>query len=85
MKKKISDVTIITKNLFHTPTQFSQFIEELASTGKRPLMETLLDYCQKNDIDIESTNKLVSRSLKEKLRTEAIDNNLLPKANRSLM
>jgi hypothetical protein len=46
-------------------------------------MDILLEYCSKNDIEIESVNKLLSSSLKDKLEAEAQDLNLLKvKANK---
>jgi hypothetical protein len=80
--EKLTDVFIITKK-FNTPTEFSQHIERRAVHTKSTCMDILLDYCVTNDIEIESVNKLLSTSLKDKLQAEAQDLNLLKvKANK---
>jgi len=45
--------------------------------SKSSCIDILIDYCVKNDIEIESVNKLLSSSLKQKLEVEAQDLNLL--------
>ena len=80
--EKLTDVFIITKK-FNTPSEFSQHIERRAVHTKSTCMDILLDYCVTNDIEIESVNKLLSTSLKDKLQAEAQDLNLLKvKANK---
>lgn len=76
-KKKISDVGIITKKKFATASEFSQFIEKDAVDKKQGLMETILDFCEKNEIDVEVVSKLITRSLKEKIRYEAESLNMI--------
>ena len=75
-KQKPTDVFLITKK-FKTSSQFSQFIEKEAVLSKSSCIDILIDYCVKNDIEIESVNKLLSSSLKQKLEVEAQDLNLL--------
>jgi hypothetical protein len=80
--EKLTDVFIITKK-FNTPSEFSQHIERRAVHTRSTCMDILLDYCVTNDIEIESVNKLLSTSLKDKLQAEAQDLNLLKvKANK---
>ena len=79
---KVTDVFVITKK-FNTPTEFSQHIERRAVHTKSTCMDILLEYCTSNDIEIESVNKLLSVSLKDKLQAEAQELNLLKvKANK---
>jgi len=79
---KLTDVYIITKK-FNTPSEFSQHIERRAVHTKSTCMDILIDYCVSNDIEIESVNKLLSTSLKDKIEAEAQDLNLLKvKANK---
>lgn len=73
---KLTDVFIITKR-FNTPTEFSQHIERKAVYTKSSCIDILIEYCTTNDIEIESVNKLLSSSLKQKLEAEAQDLNLL--------
>ena len=80
--EKLTDVYVITKK-FNTPSEFSQHIERRAVHTKSTCMDILLDYCLTNDIEIESVNKLLSTSLKDKIQAEAQDLNLLKvKANK---
>ena len=80
--EKLTDVFIITRK-FNTPSEFSQHIERRAVHTKSTCMDILLEYCSSNDIEIESVNKLLSSSLKEKIEVEAQDLNLLKvKANK---
>jgi len=80
--EKLTDVFVITKK-FNTPSEFSQHIERRAVHTNSTCMDILLEYCVKNDIEIESVNKLLSSSLKDKLEAEAQDLNLLKvKANK---
>ena len=75
-EKKVSDVFLITKE-FHTSTEFSQYIEKMAYNTSSPCMDMVVDYCIKKDIEIESMSKYLTSSLKEKIKNEALDLNLL--------
>jgi Phage late-transcription coactivator len=77
-KLKLSDAYVITKQ-FTSASEFSQFIEKQAVQSKHGYMDVIIDFCQRNDIDVESISKLITRSLKEKIRVEATDKNLLTK------
>lgn len=65
----ISESYLITRE-FHTPNDFSMHIEKYSVEHKCTLMESIIDYCEKSSIDVESIAPLVSKSLKEKLRIE---------------
>ena len=73
---KLNDVLIITKQ-FQSAADFSVYIEKRAIEGKQSLMDTIIDHCQKNQIDLEAVPKLITRSLKEKIRGEAEDRKLM--------
>jgi len=75
-KDKITDVFLITKK-FNSSIEFSQFIERKSKYTNTSCMDILIDYCLGNEIEIESVNKLLTASLKEKIQTEAQDLNLL--------
>jgi hypothetical protein len=42
-------------------------------------MDAVIQYCTEVDIDIESISKLINQSLKDKIQTEAEDQNYLKK------
>lgn len=60
---------------------FSQKMESFAKKSNLGLMEAILAYCEKYEIEIEAISGLISQNLKSKLREEAEELNLLPKAN----
>jgi hypothetical protein len=47
-------------------------------------MELLVDYCVKNEIEMESVSVLLTSSLKEKIRAEAEDLNMLKRKDGKL-
>lgn len=74
--ERVSDIFLITKK-FNTSTEFSQHIEKQTLRTGLSHMDVLVDYCERNEIEIESVNKLLSTSLKEKIKNEALDLNML--------
>lgn len=73
---EMTDSFVITKE-FGTATEFSIFIEEKAIKDGESLMDTIIAYCDDKDIDVEVVAKLVTKSLKEKIRVEAVAANLM--------
>ena len=73
---KVSSSMMITKR-FASATEFSQYIEKHANASGIKCMDLLVDYCMKNEIEIESASTLLTTSLKEKIRVEAEELNLL--------
>ncbi len=74
--EKVTDIFLITKK-FNTSSEFSQHIEKQALRTQLSHMDVLVDYCERNEIEIESVNKLLSTSLKEKIKNEALNLNML--------
>ena len=72
----LTDEFLITKQ-FKTATEFSIFIEKLARESRTPCMDILIDYCEKRNIEVGSVASLISSSLKEKIRVEAQQLNML--------
>ena len=58
--------------------EFSLIIEGVVK-DKRPIsyMDAIIWYCEENDIEIETTSRLISKSLKEKIQVEAMNANML--------
>ena len=46
-------------------------------------IDAIIHFCEKNNIDVESVPKLISKPLKEKLRYEAMELNFLKKTSRA--
>lgn len=72
----VSDEYLITKQ-FKSSADFSQFIEKEASRTKAGHIDTIVAYCIKNNLEIESVKKLLTTSLKDKIKVEAQDLNLI--------
>ena len=75
VEEQQTDQFLITKE-FSTSTEFSQFIERKANDGAG-FIDVLVDYCTRKEIEIESIKKLLTPSLREKIKVEAQDLNLL--------
>jgi hypothetical protein len=75
------------KNLednFMTSVKFSQEVEKIAIDNvDMNYIDAVLHYCEKNEIEIESVPKLISKPLKEKLKFDAENLNYMKKKSRS--
>lgn len=76
MPEDINDSILITKR-FRSPTEFSLYIEERVSKERIGYMDAIIDYCTTNDVEIDNIGSLVTKTLKEKLHLEAVENNML--------
>lgn len=74
----LNDVLVITKK-FRSPNEFSLYIEEKVIKEKIGYMDAVISYCAEVDIDVESISKLVNQSLRDKIQTEAEEQNFLKK------
>jgi len=61
--------------------EFSLKIESVVRQKRISYMDAILDFCKENDVDPGNVGKLVSKSLKEKLKVEALDLKLLKGSN----
>lgn len=73
---ELTDGLIITKQ-FRTANDFSLYIETRVVENRTGYMESVIQYCNEAGIELEGISKLVSSSLKEKIRVEAEEANLL--------
>ena len=69
---------------FFCPTKFAQEIEYLVRDNKEMnYIDAIVFYCEKNEIEIESVPKLISKPLKEKLKYDAQKLNFMKKTSRA--
>lgn len=73
---QLTDEYLITKQ-FKTSTEFSQFIEKEAAILNSGFIDTIVAFCAKNNLEVESVKKLLTPSLKDKIKAEAQDLNLI--------
>ena len=57
--------------------EFSLKIEAMVKEKKMPYMDAVIDYSKSNDIDVGTINSMVNKSLKEKIKSEAINLKML--------
>ena len=57
--------------------EFSLKIESIVKSKRITYMDAIIDYCKENDIDVGTVNPLVNKSLKEKIKDEALNLRLL--------
>ena len=57
--------------------EFSLKIESIVRNKRVTYMDAIIDYCKENDIDVGTVNPLVNKSLKEKIKEEALNLRLL--------
>jgi len=67
-----------------TSVKFSQEVEKIAiENNDINYIDAVLIYCEKNEIEIESVPKLISKPLKEKLKFDAQKLNYMKKTTRA--
>lgn len=59
-------------------TKFSQAVELMANTENLTHLEALVQYCEQNDVDSDIVKKLITPSLKAKLKVDAQALHYLP-------
>jgi hypothetical protein len=57
--------------------ELSLEIEKIVKEKRISYMDAVVWYCEQNDIDTGTVSSLVSKSLKEKIKVEAVDLRLL--------
>jgi hypothetical protein len=65
--------------LFDTPNDFSMYIEALSAERSLGIMDTILAYCEENALEPEDVAPMISKSLKNKLESNFIELNYLPR------
>tara|TARA_B100000085_G_scaffold249719_1_gene245570 strand:- start:300 stop:515 length:216 start_codon:yes stop_codon:yes gene_type:complete len=53
--------------------EFSLKIESIVKDKRITYMDAVIDYCNNNDIDLGTINPMINKSLKEKIKSEAIN------------
>ena len=79
----MGDINKALKEMFLCSAQFAQDIEAIVKDDNLGYIDAIVDYCEKNAIDVESVPKLISKPLKEKLKWEATELNYLKRTSRA--
>jgi hypothetical protein len=74
----------VLESKFFCPSRFAQEIESLVQNNDdMSYIDAIIHFCEKNNIDVESVPKLISKPLKEKIKYEAMELNFLKKTSRA--
>ena len=68
---------------FLTPSKFALEIETIVAEEKLNYIDAICQYCEMNDIEVDSITKLISKPLKERLKHDAINLNFMKKTSRA--
>jgi len=72
----------LVENKFYCSRKFAEEIEAIAHDNKgMSYIDAIVFFCEKNNLDVESIPKLISKPLKEKLKCEAMELNLLKRTS----
>jgi hypothetical protein len=58
-------------------SKFSKIITDLVEEKDITYMDAIMDYCHKNQLEIESAAKLINQKIKKQLKEEAITLNFM--------
>ena len=69
---------------FMTAAKFSQEVEKIAlNNPDMNYIDSVIHFCEMNEIEIDSVSKLISKPLKEKLKFDAQQLNFMKKTSRA--
>lgn len=71
-----SNAHLVTKE-FETAQDFSIFIEKKSINRNISLMDAIIEYCDEEDIEVETVACMITNSLKTKIHAEAVSLNLI--------
>lgn len=66
-----------------TSAKFSQEVEKIASYNEINYIDAILQYCDTNNIEVETVSKLITKPLKEKLKCDAQQLNYMKKTSKA--
>ena len=66
---------------FVSKEKFTETIEQFVQETQLSYIDAIVEYCDRNNIEVESISKLISKPLKEKIRYEASELNYLKKTS----
>ena len=67
---------------FISKDKFAEDIESLVLKTKMNYIDAIVEYCETNNLELDTIGKLVSRPLKEKIRVQATELNFLKKTSK---
>ena len=77
------DIKSAMSDKFLTKEKFAEAIEAIVRENNVNYIDAIVQYCEQNNIEVESVSKLIPKPLKEKLRYDATELNYLKKTSRA--
>ena len=74
---KKEELNKVLEEKFLTPIKFSYEIERIVIQEKMNYIDAILFFCEKENIEVESVSKLMTKPLKEKLKVDATNLNFM--------
>ncbi len=68
---KKEELAKVMEEKFLTPIKFSYEIENVVLREKLNYIDAIIFYCEKENIEVDSISKLMTKPLKEKLKVDA--------------
>ncbi len=75
-EEDLTDSLVITKEYLNKE-DWCNYIHKFVSDNKCSYMEAVIDYSETNGIEVEMVSKLVNDTIKELIRIEAEENNMM--------
>ena len=79
----LTNVQTALNDKFLSQSKFSSEIESIVRSTRLTYIEAIVQYCEDNNLEVESVPKLLSKPLKERIRCEAIQMNCLRKSSKA--
>jgi hypothetical protein len=77
-----NDINKLLESKFYCSRKFSEEIENIVHANKdMKYIDAIIFFCEKNNVDVETVPKLISKPLKEKIKCEAIELNFLKRTS----
>ena len=67
---------------FVSKDKFAEDIEDIVKRTKMNYIDAIVQYCEDNEIEIESVSKLINKPLKEKIKYVATELNYMKKTSK---
>ena len=68
---------------FVSKEKFAEEIESLVLRTKMNYIDAIVEYCEHNNIEVDTVGNMISKPLKEKIKYDAMELNFLKKTTRA--
>jgi hypothetical protein len=73
----------VIESKFLTPSKFALEVEKIVTEEQVNYIDAICRYCEMNELEVESVTKLISKTLKEKLKWDATRLNFMKKTSKT--